>query len=110
MKYIPSRGDIVWIDFDPTLGHEQNGRRPALVISPDRYNKLSGRAICCPITSKNKNYVFEVPFVGKNIKGSVLTDQTRTMDFNERNIVFIEKISREVYSTVEDRMKALLFG
>lgn len=110
MKYVPSRGDIVWIDFDPTKGYEQSGRRPALIISPEKYNKISGRAIFCPMTSKIKGYVFEVPFEGKNIKGSILTDQIRTMDFGERNIVFVEKISKEVYSTVEDRMKELLFG
>jgi mRNA interferase MazF len=109
MKYIPSRGDIVWIDFDPTLGYEQNGRRPAIVISSEKYNKLSGRALFCPLTSKTKGYVFEVSFVGKNIKGSVLTDQLRTMDFSKRNIVFIEKASKEVFGMVESRLEALLF-
>ncbi len=109
MKYIPARGDIVWIDFDPTLGYEQNGRRPAIVISSEKYNKISGRAIFCPITSKVKGYIFEVPFEGKSIKGSILTDQLRTMDFSKRNIVFIEKISKEIFNTVEDRIKALLF-
>ena len=110
MKYIPAKGDVAWIDFDPTKGHEQNGRRPALFISSEKYNRISGRAICCPITSKIKNYVFEVPFEGEIIKGAILTDQIRTMDFNERNIDFIEKISHEVFATVEDRMKELLFG
>lgn len=107
-KYVPSRGDVVWIDFDPTLGHEQSGRRPAVVISPEKYNKMSGQAIFCPITSKTKGYVFEVPFTGKKIKGAVLTDQLRTMDFNERNIVFIEKVAKEVYGTVEERIRVLL--
>lgn len=109
MKYVPSRGDIVWIDFNPTLGYEQNGRRPAIVLSSEKYNKLSGRALFCPITSKVKGYVFEVSFVGKNIKGSILTDQVRTMDFGKRNIVFVEKSSKEVFQAVEDRIKALLF-
>ncbi len=100
MKYVPSRGDIVWIDFDPTVGHEQRGRRPALVISPEKYNKISGRGIFCPITSKTKGYIFEVSFEGKNIKGSVLADQIRTMDFSKRNIVFVEKASKEVFNIV----------
>ncbi len=110
MKYVPSRGDIVWIDFDPTKGHEQSGRRPVLIISPEKYNRISGQAICCPVTSKIKNYVFEVPFEGKDIRGSILTDQLRTMDFNEQNIAFVERLSEEVYSDVEDRIKAFLFG
>jgi mRNA interferase MazF len=109
MKYVPSRGDIVWIDFDPTLGHEQKGRRPAIVISPLKYNKISGRGIFCPVTSKEKGYIFEVAFKGKNIKGAVLADQLRTMDFNQRNIVFIERATKEILNTVEDRIKVLLF-
>ncbi len=109
MKYIPRRGDIVWINFDPTLGHEQKGRRPALVISSEKYNKLRGCAILCPITSKIKGYIFEVVLDGKGIKGSVLTDQLRTMDFNERNVQFIEKAPQEIQDTVGDRIKALLF-
>lgn len=110
MKYIPAKGDIVWIDFDPTKGHEQNGRRPAVVISSEKYNKISGRAICCPVTSKIKNYVFEVPFEGKKINGAILTDQIRTMDFSERNVIFVEKVSKNIFKDVEDRIKALLFG
>ncbi|MBP6881601.1 MAG: type II toxin-antitoxin system PemK/MazF family toxin [Candidatus Pacebacteria bacterium] len=109
MKYIPAKGDVVWIDFDPTKGHEQKGRRPAVVISPDKYNKITSRAICCPVTSKIKNYVFEVPFEGKKIKGAILTDQIRTMDFSERNVVFVERVPRNIFVVVEDRIKALLF-
>jgi mRNA interferase MazF len=109
MNYIPSRGDIVWIDFDPAIGHEQNGRRPALVISPEKYNKISGRGIFCPVTSKIKGYIFEVPFEGKNIKGAILADQVRTMDFSKRNMVFIEKAPREVFVEVKENIETLLF-
>jgi mRNA interferase MazF len=109
MKYVPAKGDVVWIDFDPTKGHEQKGRRPAVVISPEKYNKITGRAICCPVTSKIKNYVFEVTFEGKKINGAILTDQIRTMDFSERNVVFVERMPRNIFVVVEDRIKALLF-
>ena len=108
-KYIPSRGDIVWINFDPTVGHEQKGRRPALVLSPQKYNRVTGRAICCPITSKERGYIFEVVFTGKKIKGAILTDQLRTLDFTQRKILFIEKSTHETLDAVEERMHALIF-
>ena len=107
--YVPSRGDIVWINFDPTLGHEQRGRRPALVLSPQKYNKMSVRAICCPITSKEKGYIFEVTFTGKKIKGAILTDQLQTLDFHERNMEFIEKMPKGSFDAVDERVSALLF-
>ncbi len=108
--YIPTRGDIVWIDFNPTKGHEQRGRRPAIVISPEKYNRLSKQAIFCPVTSKVKKYAFEVPFEGHAIKGVVLADQVRTMDFTKRNIEFIETISPVVMDHVEAKLLTLING
>lgn len=108
IKYIPDRGDIVWIDLDPTKGHEQRGRRPALVISPEKYNVLSKQAIFCPITSKVKKYVFEVLFEGHIIKGAILADQVRTMDFTKRNIEFIEKVPLLVMNHVEAKLLTLI--
>ncbi len=107
-NYIPSRGDIVWIDFDPIKGHEQGGRRPAVVISPERYNMMSGRALFCPITSKVRGHIFEVSFEGKNIKGSILADQVRTMDFSKRSIVFVEKVSVIIIDRVEAKLLTLI--
>ena len=66
-NYIPNRGDIVWLDFNPQLGHEQRGRRPAIVLSHKRYNERIGLALFCPITSKEKGYPFEVRIEGKKI-------------------------------------------
>ena len=80
-RYIPGRGDIVWITLDPKRGHEQRGRRPALILSPKNYNKKSGLALLCPITSKTKNYPFEVP-VGDG--GVVLVDHVRSVDWKAR--------------------------
>lgn len=108
--YIPSRGDVVWIDFDPIKGHEQRGRRPALVISPEKYNVLAKRAIFCPITSKSKNYVFEVLFEGGIVKGVILADQVRTMDFTKRNIEHIEKVSPVIMDHVEAKLLTLIVG
>ena len=110
VKYIPSRGDIVWIDFDPVRGHEQRGRRSAIVISPEKYNLLSSRVLICPITSKVKEHVFEVAFTGSHIKGSILADQVRTMDFNKRNVVFVEKAKITVTDEVEAKLLTLIQG
>ena len=83
--YIPDRGDIVWIDFSPQAGHEQAGRRPALVVSPGAYNKKVGLAILCPITSQVKGYPFEVILpAGLPIQGVVLSDQASTGERDER--------------------------
>lgn len=110
IKYIPSRGDVVWIDFDPTKGHEQRGRRPAIVISPEKYNTISKCAIFCPITSKIKKYPFEVFFEGKDITGAVLADHVRTMDFTKRKIEFIEKVSPVVMDHIEAKLFTLIKG
>lgn len=110
VKYIPHRGDIVWIDFDPTKGHEERGRRPAIVISPEKYNALTKCAIFCPITSKSKQYAFEVLFEGSVIKGAILSDQVRTMDFTKRNVEFIEKVSLVVMDHVEAKLLTLVSG
>ncbi len=108
LKYTPCRGDIVWIDFDPTEGHEQGGRRPAIIISPEKYNTMSGQVLVCPITSKIKKYIFEVLYHGNEIKGVVLADQIRTMDFSKRNIIFIEKSSITVVDEVEAKLLTLI--
>ena len=110
VKYIPCRGDIVWIDFDPTKGHEQRGRRPAIVISLDAYNGMSGRALFCPITSKIKGHVFDVLFEGEKVKGAILADQVRTMDWSKRDLVFVEKAPLFVADDVEGKLLTLIQG
>jgi len=94
-KYVPDQGDIVWLDFNPQLGHEQRGRRPALTLSFREYNEKIGLAVFCPITSKVKGYPFEVEVIGKQINGCVLSDQIKSLDWTVRNIEFIEKIDNE---------------
>ena len=94
-KYIPERGDIVWLDFTPQTGHEQMGRRPAIVISPIEYNEKVGLGIFCPITSKQKGYPFEVKIQNKKIDGVVLSDQIKNLDWGKRNIEYIGKSRKE---------------
>ena len=107
-KYIPDRGDMVWLDFNPQLGHEQHGRRPALTVSFQSYNEKIGLAIFCPITSKIKGYPFEVEVIGKKINGCVLSDQIKSLDWTVRNIEFIEKIDNEKMDDVIGNIKLLI--
>jgi len=106
--YVPERGDIVWMDFTAQAGHEQRGRRPALVISHKLYNEKVGLGIFCPITSRTKNYPFEVVVSLDKIKGSILCDQLKNLDWRVRNIEFIEKIDSERMKSVVDRIEVLI--
>ncbi len=106
--YVPDRMDIVWLDFNPQLGHEQRGRRPALVVSHKEYNQKIGMAIFCPITSKVKGYPFEVIVHGSKIDGCVLSDQVKSLDWTVRNIEFIEKLSSEVFEEVLAKIKVII--
>jgi mRNA interferase MazF len=84
-KYVPDRGDVVWLQFNPQVGHEQAGHRPALVLSPMLYNNRTGLMLCCPITSQIKGYPFETRIVAKpDIDGVVLSDQLKSLDWRAR--------------------------
>ena len=110
MPYIPDRGDIVWLDFSPHAGHEQAGRRPALVLSPVEYNQNTGLALLCPITSSVKGYPFEVslPFTYP-ITGVVLADQVRSLDWRVRNARFECYAPRDVLDSVLWMVESLLY-
>ena len=89
MSYVPRRGDIAWLSFDPQAGHEQAGRRPAFVLSPESYNRKIGLFLVCPITSKVKGYPFEVPLPdGLVVSGVILADQIKSLDWNVRRAEF----------------------
>lgn len=88
-SYIPKRGDVVWLCFDPQAGHEQAGRRPAFVLSPEQYNQKTGLCIACPITSKSKGYPFEVELPpGLVVSGVILSDQIKSLDWKVRQAEF----------------------
>jgi mRNA interferase MazF len=107
--YIPNRGDIVWINFNPQAGHEQAGRRPALILSPKDYNSKVGLAILCLITSKKKGYPFEVQIPeGLPISGVILSDQAKSMDWKIRNTEFICKLDNQSVEQVLQRLNTLL--
>ena len=107
--YVPVRGDIVWINFNPQSGHEQKGRRPALVLSPEDYNKKVGLAIFCPVTNQVKGYPFEVLIPEKmKVLGVILADQVKSLDWKTRNTELICRIPEEVTKIVFERIYTLL--
>ncbi|MDR2595865.1 MAG: endoribonuclease MazF [Treponema sp.] len=108
-KYSPERGDIVWLNFNPQSGHEQKGKRPAIVISPGEYNEKTGLGLFCPITSKIKNYPFEVRINNKKINGVVLSDQIKSLDWETREIEFIVKETYETINEIINKIGVLLF-
>jgi mRNA interferase MazF len=106
--YYPDRGDVVWLNYDPQLGHEQAGKRPALVISPIDYNKKVGLALFYPITSQLKGYPFEVKIKLTKIDGVILADQIKSLDWKARKIQFIEKASEELLEEAQERLNWIL--
>src|SRR5215203_5425790 len=105
MPYIPDSGDIVWITFNPQAGHEQAGRRPALVLSPAAYNGRVGLALLCPITGQVKGYPFEVALPeGLAVAGVVLADQVKSLDWRARNAARIASVPEEVVTEVLRRL------
>lgn len=111
MAYIPERGDIVWITLDPQAGHEQKGRRPALVISPLAYNKKVGLAIFCPITSQVNGYPFEVIIPhGFPIEGAILSDQVKSLDWKTREAKKIFRLSVSAMGEVLQKLATLIIA
>ena len=107
MAYVPDEGDIVWLHFDPQVGHEQAGHRPALVLSPASYNKQRGMFICCPMTSRIKGYVFEV-VDSHDPPSVVLADQIKSLDWRARRATHKGAVSAATLATVRTKISALL--
>ena len=107
--YVPRCGDVVWITLNPQAGHEQTGRRPALVLSPESYNGKTGLAIFCPITSQVKGYPFEVLIPeGLPIAGAILSDQVKSLDWRARNVELICILPDETISEVLQKLGTLI--
>jgi mRNA interferase MazF len=106
-RYVPEAGDIVWLNFMPQAGHEQAGHRPALVLTPSRYNDKTSLMICCPMTTQIKNYPFEVLIAGSPT-GVALADQVKSLDWRARKAVRKGKISPEELAEVRAKILALI--
>lgn len=101
-RYVPKRGEVVWLQFEPQAGHEQAGRRPAVIVSPREYNAKTGLALCCPITSRIKGYPFEVALSeDSEVSGVILADQVKSLDWRARR-------ARKLWTLPEEALQELL--
>ena len=108
-EYCPDAGDLVWIDLNPALGHEQSGHRPAIVLTPRQYNERSGLCIVCPITSRARGYPFEVVIPeGHVISGVILVDQARSLFWEKRYVKMAGMAAVKLLDEVRERLAALL--
>jgi mRNA interferase MazF len=109
VRYVPDRGDIIWISFDPQTGREPAGRRPAVVLTAREYNEKVGLALCCPITSRVKGYPFEVPLPdGSAIQGVVLSDHVKSLDWRARKAEGAGRVPDETLQEITGKLSALL--
>ncbi|MCP4591835.1 MAG: mRNA-degrading endonuclease [bacterium] len=110
MAYAPDKGDLVAMTFDPQAGHEQKGRRPALVISNDLFNQHTGLAIVCPVTSTHREIPFHVPMSEEaSVTGFVMVEQVKSVDFRARRLRFIEKVPAVTLNEVLAILDACLY-
>ena len=107
-SYVPDAGDIVWLDFDPQAGREQGRRRPALVLTDSTYNRASGLAVVCPLTSKRKPYPFSLPLIVDKVEGAVLVDHLKSLDWKVRSVKFHSKADSALLSKVRSYIAVLL--
>lgn len=107
--YVPDRGDVVWIALNPQLGHEQAGRRPAVVVSPRSYNGKVGLGLFCPITSRAKGYPFEVALPEElGVQGVVLADQVKSLDWRVRRAELAARLPEDTCAEVVGKLATLL--
>ena len=104
-QYVPAQGDFVVLTFDPQSGHEQMGRRPALVVSVDAFNQATGMAVCCPITNTDRRSPFHLAVPAATaLTGYVMCEQVKSVDFRARNVKFVEKAPK---SLLEDALAVI---
>ncbi len=108
VKYIPESGDIVALSFDPQSGHEQKGRRPALIVSNKVFNKHLGLAFACPITNTQRDFPFYVAVNSENLTGYIMVEQLKSIDYKSRKIKFIEKADKETLDEVMSIVESIL--
>lgn len=109
MTYVPDRGDVVWLNFNPQTGHEQAGRRPGVVLSPKAYNQKVGLAIFCPITNQIKGYPFEVGLPEEiDVTGVILSDQVKSLDWRARRAEYLASLPKSIVNEVLQKLRTLL--
>lgn len=105
---MPDAGDIVWLEFDPQAGREQAGRRPAVVLTPEGYNKKTNLLVCCPLTTQIKGYPFEVLVEIDGVQSAILSDQVKSLDWKIRKAKYKNKVSSAILGEVKAKAKSLL--
>lgn len=108
--YIPNKGDIIHLDFNPSVGHEQKGRRFAVVISHYLFNKATGMCYSLPITSKCKGYPSQIKIKQGKIEGCVLIDQLKSIDYRARNVEYVDKLSKSSLQDILDLVETIIFS
>lgn len=107
--YIPQKGDLVILTFDPQAGHEQQGRRPALIISNDVFNLHVGLAMACPITNSDRHFPFHVEVKSEHLSGFIMTEQVKSIDYQARNVKFVAKVDKDVLNQVLGLIESIVF-
>jgi mRNA interferase MazF len=107
-KYTPQKGDLVILTFDPQAGHEQQGRRPALIISNDLFNERVGLAIACPITNTDRNFPFHVAVNSEHLSGFIMSEQVKSIDYHARKVKFVAKVDDEVLNHVLGLVESII--
>jgi len=108
VKYIPEQGDIVALTFDPQSGHEQKGRRPAIIISNKVFNQHLGLAFACPITNTKRDFPFHIEVDSKQLTGFIMVEQMKSIDYKSRKIKFIEKAKQETIDEVLSIVESIM--
>lgn len=109
VEYIPKKGDLVILTFDPSTGHEQQGRRPALIISNETFNKHVGLAIACPITNSDRNFPFHIAVESDKLTGFIMTEQVKSIDFRARKVKLVERVNENVLENVLGILESVIF-
>lgn len=106
--YVPEAGDVVWLEFDPQAGREQAGRRPAVVLTPEGYNKKTNLLVCCPLTTQIKGYPFEVLVEIDGVQSVILSDQVKSLDWKIRKVKYKNTVNPKTLTEVRAKVKSLL--
>lgn len=109
VEYIPKKGDLVILTFDPSAGHEQQGRRPALIISNETFNKGVGLAMACPITNTDRNFPFHIEVKSEKLTGFIMTEQLKSIDFRARKVKLVEKVDDDILDNVLGILHSVVF-
>jgi mRNA interferase MazF len=108
--YVPRKGDFVWLNFDPQIGHEQKGRRTAIIVSNTLFNEKTGLAIACPTTTKDRKYPFHIKVPdGLPVHGVVMVDQVKSVDFSSRKAAFIAQAPKDLVDEILAILGAILY-